>query len=308
MVARKDPIDELIRALVELVTGALPGNGPVRLAGDASKPAGIRVLETDDEAFRDALRTAFADIPDVFETARQQAYDQGWDDVGDPEPPSAEDYAAAERAGLEEYWASELTKLETLLDTEGITTDVVAARAQRVVEREASTQISTAHSDGLDDAAQASRVDWIFVLVPERDACLRCTSYAGSICEPAALFGVVRAFEDGLPDEVRVPVHPWCRCQKKLVHRADAARVADPLRREAERSVARFDALPSESDRARTDAAKRLVEQGSRLPKTVLERAARGVRKREKVASKRAALIKRRRELEQELRRQKPTG
>lgn len=299
-----DPIDDLIRALVKLVTGALPGNGPVRLAGDASKPAGIRVLETDDEAFRDALRSAFEDIPTIFETARQQAYDQGWTDVGDPEPPSAEDYAAAERAELEAYWAGQLDVLETLLDTEGIDTQVVAARAQRIVEREASTQLSTAHSDGLTDAAQASSVDWVFVLVPERDACLRCSSYAGSICEPAELFGVVRAFEEGLSAEVRVPVHPWCRCQKRLVHRDDAERVADPLRREAERSVARFDALPSESDRARTEAAKRLIDQGSRLPRTVLERAGRGVRKREKVASKRAALIARKREIERELRRQ----
>jgi hypothetical protein len=298
-----DPIDELIRALVELVIGALPGRGPVRLAGDASQPAGVRVLETGDEAFRDALRSAFADIPTVFETARQQAYDQGWEDVGDPEPPSDEDYAAAERAELEAYWADQLTTLEVLLDTEGIDTQVVAARAQRIVEREASTQLSTAHSDGLSDAAEASPVDWVFVLVPERDACLRCSSYAGAVCEPTELFGVVRAFEDGIKAEVRVPVHPWCRCQKRLVHRDDAESVAKPLRREAERSVARFDALPSESDRARTEAAKRLIEQGSGLPKTVLERAGRGVRKREKVASKRAALLKRKREIERELRR-----
>lgn len=298
-----DPVDELIRALVELVVGALPGNGPVRLAGDASKPAGIRVLETDDKAFREALRSAFADIPTLFETARQQAYDQGWEDVGEQEPPDDEDYAAEDQAELEQYWADQLTTLETLLDTEGITADVVAARAQRVVEREASTQLSTAHSDGLTDAAEASPVDWVFVLVPERDACLRCASYAGAVCEPTELFGIVRAFDDKAPAEVRVPVHPWCRCQKRLVHRDDAESVAEPLRREAERSVARFDALPSESDRARTEAAKRLIEQGSALPKTVLERAGRGVRKREKVASKRAVLMARKREIERELRR-----
>lgn len=277
-----DAIDRLIRSLVELILGALPGSGPVRLAGDTSRPAGIRVLDTAPEAFRDAMRETWAEIPDLFEQARQEAYDQGWDDVPGVDPPSEQDYAAAERAELEQYWAQQLTQLETLLDTDGVDEEVVAARAQRIVEREASTQLSAAHNDGLADAAQEASEDWVFVLVPERDACLRCTSYAGSICEPAGLFAPVRAFESGIEAEVRVPVHPWCRCTKKLVHRDDADRVADPLRREAERSVARFDALPSESDRARTRAARLLIEQGSRLPKTVLQRAGREVRRREK--------------------------
>lgn len=281
-----DAIDRLIRGLVALIIGALPGRGPVRLAGDASKPAGIRVLDTEPEAFREALRTAWEEIPSLFEQARQEAYDQGWDDVPEVEAPSEQDYARAEQAELEQYWREQLGRLETLLDTEDVTEDVVAAQAQRVVEREASTQLSTAHSDGLAAAADQAPEDWVFVLVPERDACLRCTSYAGSICEPLGLFAPVRAFQDGIDAEVRVPVHPWCRCSKKLVHRDDAERVADPLRREAERSVARFDALPSESDRARTEAAQRLIAQGSRLPKTVLERAGREVRKREKARNR----------------------
>jgi hypothetical protein len=281
-----DAIDRLIHALVALVVGALPGRGPVRLAGDASKPAGIRVLDTEPEAFRAALQDAWAEIPELFEQARQEAYDQGWDDVPDVGAPSEQDYAAAEQAELEQYWREQLTQLETLLDTEGVTEQDVAARAQRVVEREASTQLSAAHSDGLSDAAEESPQDWVFVLIPERDACLRCTSYAGSICEPAGLFAPVRAFQDGIEAEVRIPVHPWCRCSKKLVHRADAERVADPLRREAERSVARLDALPSESDRARTEAAQRLIAQGSRLPRTVLERSGREARRREKARKK----------------------
>jgi hypothetical protein len=296
-----DPIGDLIRSLTELVLGVLPGSGPVRLAGDAAKPSGIRVLETDDERFRSALARAFEDIPGIFATARQQAYDQGWDDVGDSEPAADEDYAEADAAELEEYWRGQHAQLETLLDTEGITADVVAAKAQRIVEREASTQLSAAHSDGLDDAAQASPVDWVFVLVPERDACLRCTSYAGSVCEAGGEFAIVRAFTDKLEPNVSIPVHPWCRCQKRLTHRDDADSVADPLRREAERSVARFESLPSESDRARTEAAKLLLEQGSRLPKTVLERAGRGVRKREKIQAKRATLQKRKRAIEREL-------
>lgn len=296
-----DPIGDLIRALTELVLGVLPGRGPVRLAGDAGKPSGIRVLETDDERFRAALARAFEDIPGIFATARQQAYDQGWDDVGDPEPAGDEDYAEADAAELETYWREQHQQLETLLDTEGITTDVVAAKAQRIVEREASTQLSAAHSDGLDDAAQASPVDWVFVLVPERDACLRCTSYAGSVCEAGGEFAIVRAFTDKLEPNVSIPVHKWCRCAKRLTHRADAESVAAPLVREAERSVARFESLPSESDRARTDAAKLLLEQGSALPKTVLERSARGVRKREKIQAKRATLQKRKRAIEREL-------
>lgn len=281
-----DAIDALIRALVELVLGALPGRGPMRLAGDASKPAGIRVLDTEPEAFRSALRDAWAEVPELFEQARQEAYDQGWDDVPGVDPPTEHDYAEAERAELEQYWREQLTRLETLLDTEDVTEDVVAAKAQRVIEREASTQLSTAHSDGLADAAEEAPEDWVFVLVPERDACLRCTSYAGSICEPAGLFAPVRAFQDGIEKEVRVPVHPWCRCSKKLVHRDDAHRVAEPLRREAERSVARFDALPSESDRARTEAAQRLIAQGSSLPRTVLQRSAREAKRREKARRK----------------------
>jgi hypothetical protein len=121
------------------------------------------------------------------------------------------------------------------------------------------------------------------------------------VCEAGGEFAIVRAFVDKLEPNVAVPVHPWCRCQKRLTHRADAESVAVPLVREAERSVARFESLPSESDRARTEAAKLLLEQGSALPKTVLERSARGVRKREKIQAKRATLQKRKRAIVREL-------
>jgi hypothetical protein len=144
------------------------------------------------------------------------------------------------------------------------------------------------------------------------------------------LFGAVRNFtsHDELA-EVSCPVHPWCRCHVKAMPLAEAETFADPLRREAERSVLRFESLPSESDRARTEAARRLIEQGSRLAKTVLSRSATEIRKRDRSAAKkeadrikardkrrkaaarakaqrartRAPLLKKKRALEQELRR-----
>lgn len=316
-----DDVDALILQLAREATELLPGNTPVRLAGDPPTNDAPRVGPD----FYDELARAFEQLPDLFATARGLAYLQGQEETDGGSDPMPEDDAAERRR----WWQAEHEKLVLLGQTDGITPDVVAARAQRLVEREASTQLSAAHADGV--AVAAERLGWVLVLVPERDACLVCTSYAGSVVEPGGRFTAVRNFAAGPLAEggVGVPVHPWCRCSVRAVAPEDADTVADPLRREAERSILRFDALPSESDRARTEAARRLLDEGSRLAKTVLQRSATQVRKRDKAAAKvaadrvkartkttkararerarlrkkRAPLIKRKRALEQELRR-----
>jgi len=316
-----NPVDRLIAQLAQEATDLLPGNTPVRLAGEPATGDEPRVGPD----FREELEQAFRELPALFATARDLAYLQGQEDTdGGSEPRPTEDDAE-----LRTWWQVEHAKLVLLLETDGITPDVVAARAQRLVEREASTQLSAAHTEGV--SAAAERLGWVLVLVPEVDACLVCTSYAGSIVEPGGRFHAVRNFTDGelAEDGVTCPVHPWCRCHVRAVARTDAESVAAPLHREAERSVLRFDALPSESDRARTEAARRLIEQGTDLAKTVVARSVAAVKRRDKAAAKvaadkqkardraakakarerarlkrkRAPLLKRKRALEQELRR-----
>lgn len=312
-----DPLGELIGQLAREAVGLLPGHTAVRLAGD---PATDEQPETDSR-FYDELRRSFEKMPDLFAAGADLAYLGGEEstDGKDTGRPTTDD------ADLRAWWELEFERLVLLGETVGA--DVVAARAQRLVEREASTQLSAAHTAGV--TAAAARKGWVLVFVPERDACLVCTSYAGAIVEPGGSFAAVRNFTAGELGEVMCPAHPWCRCSAKAMSRRDAVRFADPLEREAERSVLRFDALPSESDRARTEAARRLIDSGTRLAKTVVSRSAAGVKRRDKVsakreadrikardkrravaarakaarARKRAPLLKRKQALEQELRR-----
>lgn len=314
-------VDALIAQLAREATELLPGNTPVRLAGQPATDATPRP----GPHFLVELARAFEELPDLFATARGLAYLQGQEETDGGSEPMPDDQDEA----LREWWRAEHAKLVLLAETPGVGSDVVAARAQRLVEREASTQLSAARTDGVTLAAR--RLGWVLVLVPERDACLVCTSYAGSVVEPGGLFAAVRDFTAGTlaEDGVSVPVHSWCRCDVRAVAPEDADSVADPLHREAERSVLRFDALPSESDRARTEAAKRLIDSGTRLAKTVIQRSAVAIRRRDKAAAKvvadrvkarakaakararerarlrkkRAPLLKRKRALEQELRR-----
>lgn len=274
--------DDLILGLLGRVVPKLPVQYPPTLAGQERKVPDRAPQQLSVRDFRAALKTAFHAAPLEFEKARNRAYRAGVAESGGTAP--VQHYR--DRRALKKWWNAELAKLVTMLDQGILDQQTLALRAQRILEREASTQLSRAHGEGV--RAEADRKGLHRILVPERDACLVCTSYAGAIAEPGGSFEVIRNFTSGTDEElpsggVEVPVHPWCRCETRAVDLDDALTMAEPLWREAERSVLRFDALPSESDRARTEAAARLLKAGTALPKTVLQRSEREVKRRRKL-------------------------
>lgn len=305
-----DFIDALIRALLWLLVPQLPGAPEPRLPAldppmvdpetvlpdpvddpalddlpeppePEVKPRATVVDDMRPASFRDQLKATIASTVVELQKAREEAFRNGVEESGG----QAKGRHYRDGDDLAEWWNKELGKLLTLLDETDLGQAVVAARAQSLIERETSTQLSRAHADGV--TAEAKRWHLVRIVIPERDACLRCTSYAGAIAAPDEAFQVVRDFTDPErdeidPDGVELPVHPHCRCVSRAVSQADAEVLAVPLHREAERAVLRFEALPSESDRERTEAARRLLDAGTALPRTVIERAGRAVRARTK--------------------------
>ena len=303
-----DVIDALIRALLLLLVPQLPGRPQPRLpvldppmvdpkpvapepAPEPIKPIPANNPEpppatstVDDMAptsFRDQLKATIRNTVVELQKGREAAYRAALAETGG----TVKGRHYRDDDALTQWWNTELGKLLVLLDETDLGQAVVAARAQSLIERETITQLGRAHAEGV--SAEAKRLGRVRIVIPERDACLRCTSYAGAIAEANEAFQVVRDFTDPElgeidPEGVELPVHPRCRCASRVVTRADAETLAAPLRREAERAVLRFESLPSESDRERTEAARRLLDAGTALPKTVLERADRAVRRRTK--------------------------
>jgi len=259
-----DSVDDLIAELVAILVDLLPG-------GD------VDALPR--EEFVAELRDALRQVPDIVQPYRDEAYREGVREAGG-DPPDDEIYEDLEE--LERWWSEQTEKLVTLVEHGEVEHQVVRARAESLLKREATTQLSAAQDQGLADQAEA--LGWDSIFVPERDACLWCTSYAGAVAHGGREeFEPVRNFTaDARLGPITIPVHPWCRCKRQVVHPDDARSVARPLKREAERAVLRFESLPSESDRARTEAAARLLAAGTALPKTVIERSERAVRRRRK--------------------------
>lgn len=293
-----DLIDRIIAALLRLLVPQLPGNPEPRMPAfdppmassgrsvveppepePRRRPDPVVVDEIGPASFRDQLKATIRNTVVELAKAREEAFRAGVTESGGTASKGRR--YADEDVDLAAWWNKELGKLLTLLDTTDLGQAVVAARAQSLIEREVVTQVQAAHTDGV--VVEAQQRGLHLVLVPERDACLYCASFAGAIAAADAEFEPVRDFTvgeelvPGLP-----PLHPRCRCRVRAVTQVDADRIAVPLRREAERSVLRFESLPSESDRERTAAAKALIDAGTSLPKTVIERSGRAVRRREK--------------------------
>lgn len=117
--------------------------------------------------------------------------------------------------------------------------------------------------------------------VTERNACVRCTKYAGRIVKTGESFPGGLSwdpkYEDKSADPVRPPLHPNCRCQlvpwNPAWKREGEVSLPEAAKREAERSIARGFSLPSESNASRIRALKELLDSNPQLPKTVLARA-----------------------------------
>lgn len=114
----------------------------------------------------------------------------------------------------------------------------------------------------------------VLIWQPERDACVRCQRYAGQFRARG------EKFTDGLtfdPDATEPkgkltgpPLHPNCRCELEIIPRAAADDNSKALRREAERSILKGWALPSESNAARVRAAQELLNSNVIAPKSVI--------------------------------------
>lgn len=144
--------------------------------------------------------------------------------------------------------------------------------------------VNEAVNDGI--AEQIRQAGAKKVWVSERDACVRCTAYAGHVADADADFPGGLSWDPNQRGRGEPapgpPLHPHCRC--RLAPWDDAwaepgvPSFPEALQREARRSIARGWSLPTESNAARIRAARELLRTGPRLPKSVIEFAADAVR------------------------------
>jgi hypothetical protein len=114
----------------------------------------------------------------------------------------------------------------------------------------------------------------------ERDSCIHCAAYAGLTVKPGKLFpGGLTYGDRAIRTEpfASPPLHHWCRCHLGIIRKDDLA-VPAALKREAQRSIAKGFALPSESDKVRLKAVQKLLESDPKLPATVLNKARREIK------------------------------
>lgn len=165
-----------------------------------------------------------------------------------------------------------------------------ATQAANIVERAASTVVNTELNNGI--TAVADHLGAQRVWIAERDACVVCLALSGHVVDLGESFDLNATF--GAEPMTYVPIgvggltgpprHPNCRCRcSPWLGQSEPGVIDFPtaLRREAERSVLKGFARPSESERVRTQAADRLLQligsgsspSGWQVPKSVRTRA-----------------------------------
>jgi hypothetical protein len=124
----------------------------------------------------------------------------------------------------------------------------------------------------------------VLMWVPERDACVRCTRYAGlRLLRPGDRFPGGLSYDPeqdttDVPSVKGPPLHPHCRCELQQVRKGGSEDASAALRREADRSVLKGWARESESNAARRRAAEKLLASGVRAPASVKAEARRRLR------------------------------
>jgi hypothetical protein len=156
------------------------------------------------------------------------------------------------------------------------------ARLREDVEAAVLGDLVWEHTRELHDEARARGPEWALIWVAERDACVRCLAYDGLHVLPGAKFEGGLTFGPRWASVIgRPPLlgpgwfegegsHPHCRCELRIIHLADVAPMADALKREARRSVAKGWARPTEGNSVRVVAAQRLLTGAAHLPKSVV--------------------------------------
>jgi hypothetical protein len=137
--------------------------------------------------------------------------------------------------------------------------------------------LNDAANDASRDVAQAANVD--IVWVAERDACVDCAAYSGQVVGSTEQFpGGLTFGEDALEADAfdGPPLHPNCRCHLEPSYSQD---FAEALQREAQRSILRGIALPSESNTVRIRAAQKVLASNPNAPKSVIASAKASVKR-----------------------------
>jgi hypothetical protein len=213
-----------------------------------------------------------------LDVALAEAEVAGADVTPDALPPATRHVSADIHArvdALEVVMRSKVAKTKILLRHATTQSDVleslaVAQQGVNYAKQVARHSTNEASNDALTTVSHTVDVV-VSVWRAERDACVHCLAYQGEIDNgkgyPAGL-----TFGDKPLDNKKVPkppLHPNCRCTQSLVHKEVVNPLAKSLKREAKRSVLRGWSRPSESEKVRLEAAKRLVQSGNTLPKSV---------------------------------------
>lgn len=290
--ATADAVEAIFKPIMRRLFAVLLEHWP----GDDAPLA--RMREVIDRLNVDSLATALATARAQIKAGGREALTAGLSaaieqaevaGVDVPElPPAAYHLSLATHARvdhLEQTMRHKVAKAKVLLRHSSTQDDVVASLAiaqqgvnsvvatARYVTNEASNQALTTVSHSIDDLVSIWR--------SERDGCVHCQAYAGQMDTgdgyPAGLtFGKRPLVEEGSIEQP--PLHPNCRCTQSLVHKDVATPLAEALKREAKRSVLRGWSRPSESDKVRIDAAKRLLARNPSMPKSVKDYARKAVR------------------------------
>ncbi len=157
-------------------------------------------------------------------------------------------------------------------------------RARAAIDSTVRWLIGQAANDGSEAVTKKLGADKLWVT--ERDGCRHCLAYSGHVAAVDEDFpgGLTFDAKSPWPGPVRTPpLHPRCRCRSvpwmgEWDGNTSGVDMPEALQREAERSILRGWATDTESNAARIRAARRLLEQGTDLPKSVRAEARRRLR------------------------------
>lgn len=169
-------------------------------------------------------------------------------------------------------------------DTDDLIAVISKARSSILLaETDASWVVHRSVAIGQAEVALATGQNLVWVA--ERNACPACLAYQGHVVAPGAVFPTGLTYGDRpvMPYGrlIGPPLHPHCRCQLELTG-LEAGSIDPDLAREAARSVARG-LTDFQSEVGKRRSADKLIRGTTgltpvRLPKSVLERAARNLR------------------------------
>lgn len=264
------PLSDMIRAALSASNGALKG-----LEGS--------VISALSEAVGSAVTTATEQGKDFVRAATGKAAAAN---VATPAVSLADERKAVAAAVKEGESAFKKLLRRPVVERLGLRGLLAGLRQARNVLGRAKSTITTSVNANVERTMRATSTANkapMELWVAERDACVRCSAYAGRLVKTGEDFPGGLSWDPNQRDtkapDVRPPLHPHCRCRLVPWNPAWAKEgevsLPEAVSREAQRSVARGFSLPSESNASRIRALKELLKGSPDLPKTVLERARR---------------------------------